>query len=88
MRAYTVNDFTITAYILPLTFVNESDYDLISQGDELSIPNVKTLIEEGKNLVVINKTTGKEIPVECELSDRTKDIIIAGGLLNYTKQNG
>lgn len=78
----------INAGILPLTFVNESDYDLISQGDELSIPNVKTLIEEGKNLVVINKTTGKEIPVECELSDRTKDIIIAGGLLNYTKQNG
>ncbi len=78
----------INAGILPLTFVNESDYDLISQGDELSIPNVKSLIEEGKNLVVINKTTGKEIPVECELSDRTKDIIIAGGLLNYTKQNG
>lgn len=78
----------INAGILPLTFVNESDYDLISQGDELSIPNVKTLIEEGKNLVVINKTTGKEIPVKCELSDRTKDIIIAGGLLNYTKQNG
>ena len=79
----------INAGILPLTFVNEADYDSISQGDELSIPDVKKLISEGKeDLVIINKTTGKEIPVKCELSERTKDIILAGGLLNYTKQNG
>ncbi|MDD6490342.1 MAG: aconitate hydratase [Clostridia bacterium] len=79
----------INAGILPLTFVNEADYDGISQGDELSIPDVKKLISEGKeDLVIINKTTGKEILVKCELSERTKDIILAGGLLNYTKQNG
>ena len=79
----------INAGILPLTFVNEADYDNIAQGDELSIPDVKKLISEGKeDLVIINKTTGKEIPVKCELSERTKDIILAGGLLNYTKQNG
>ncbi len=78
----------INAGILPLTFVNEADYDAISEGDELSIPNVRQLISEGKNLVIVNKTTGKEIPVECELSGRTRDIILAGGLLDYTKQNG
>ena len=77
----------INAGILPLTIVNESDYDNISEGDELSIPNVKQLISKGKNLVIINKTTGKEIPVECDLSGRTRDIIIAGGLLDYTKHN-
>ena len=77
----------INAGILPLTFVNEEDYDSISQGDELSLPNVRQLVSEGKNLVIINKTTGKEIPVECELSGRTRDIILAGGLLDYTKQN-
>ena len=79
----------INAGILPLTFVNEADYEAIAQGDELSIPDVKKLISEGKeDLVIVNKTTGKEIPVKCELSERTKDIILAGGLLNYTKQNG
>ncbi len=76
----------INAGILPLTFVNESDYDNISEGDELSIPDVKRLISEGKNIVIINKTAGKEIPTTCELSERTKNIIIAGGLLNYTKE--
>lgn len=77
----------INAGILPLTFVNEADYDSISEGDELSIPDVKKLIMNGSELTVINKTTSKEIPVLCELSDRTRDIILAGGLLNYTKEN-
>lgn len=77
----------INAGILPLTFVNEADYDAISEGDELAIPDVKKLIMNGSELTVINKTTGKEIPVLCELSDRTRDIILAGGLLNYTKEN-
>ena len=77
----------INAGILPLTFVNEADYDSISEGDELAIPDVKKLIMNGSELTVINKTTGNEIPVLCELSDRTRDIILAGGLLNYTKEN-
>ena len=77
----------INAGILPLTFVNEADYDSISEGDELAIPDVKKLIMNDSELTVINKTTGKEIPVLCELSDRTRDIILAGGLLNYTKEN-
>ena len=78
----------INAGILPLTFVNEADYDAISQGDELVLDNVRAEIEAGKSeLTVINKTTGKEIPVLCELSGRTKDIILAGGLLDYTRES-
>ena len=77
----------INAGILPLTFVNEADYDSISQGDELVLDNVKAEIEAGNSqLTVVNKTTGKEIPVLCELSGRTKDIILAGGLLDYTRE--
>lgn len=78
----------INAGILPLTFVNESDYDSISEGDSLSIPNVRQLIADGKeDLVIVNNTNGKEIPVKCELSGRTRDIILAGGLLDYTKHS-
>lgn len=77
----------INAGILPLTFVNEADYDSISQGDELALDNVRADIEAGKSqLTLVNKTTGKEIPVLCELSGRTKDIILAGGLLDYTRE--
>ena len=77
----------INAGILPLTFVNETDYDKISQGDEIAIENVRGDIQACKTqLTVKNKTTGAEIPVLCELTGRTKDIILAGGLLDYTRE--
>ncbi len=77
----------INAGNLPLTFENEADYYSISQGDELVLDNVRAEIEAGNSqLTVVNKTTGKEIPVLCELSGRTKDIILAGGLLDYTRE--
>ena len=77
----------INAGILPLTFANEEDYDAISQGDVLSMPDVKEAVKAGKDIVITNKTTGKEIVAKCELTDRTREIILEGGLLNYTKAN-
>lgn len=78
----------INAGILPLTFVNESDYDNISEGDSLVIEGVRAAVESGKTeLIVKNKTNEKEIPVLCELTGRTKDIMLAGGLLDYTRES-
>ena len=78
----------INAGILPLTFVNEADYDNIAQGDELVLADVRKAVAEGKSeLTVLNKTNGKSIPVLCELSGRTKDIMLAGGLLDYTRES-
>ena len=78
----------INAGILPLTFVNEADYDKIDQGDEIALENVRADIEAGKTeLTLIDKTKGAKIPVLCELTGRTKDIILAGGLLDYTRES-
>ncbi len=78
----------INAGILPLTFVNEADYDKIGQGDEIAIENVKeSVLADKSELTLVNKTTGAEIPVLCELTGRTKDIILAGGLLDYTRES-
>lgn len=77
----------INAGILPLTFVNEADYDKINQGDEIVLADVRADVEaDMSKLIVVNKTTGVEIPVLCELTGRTKDIILAGGLLDYTRE--
>ncbi|MCI1269504.1 MAG: aconitate hydratase [Ruminococcus sp.] len=77
----------INAGILPLTFANETDYDSISQGDELVLENVRKFVENGESqFTVINKTNGKKIKVICELSGRTKKIMLAGGLLDYTRE--
>ncbi len=77
----------VNAGILPLTFVNEADYDSINEGDELCLPDIRDRIKNNREIILINKTNGKEIPCECELSERTRDIILAGGLLDYTRHN-
>ncbi|MFT3951504.1 MAG: aconitate hydratase [Oscillospiraceae bacterium] len=75
----------INAGILPLTFESEADYEQIAQGDILVLKDIRANIEAGAPLTVFNQTTGKEIPVSCALSGRAKDIILAGGLLSYTR---
>ncbi|MBU3902209.1 MAG: aconitate hydratase [Candidatus Thermoplasmatota archaeon] len=68
--------------ILPLIFENESDYDLIDKEDVIEIKNVKEKIEKNENVVLENITKNKKINLKYDLSDREKNILFAGGLLN------
>ena len=77
----------INAGILPITFVNEEDYLMIEENDELEINNIVESIKSGKNLIVYNKSRNVYIEAKCELSERAKEIVLAGGLLAYTKSN-
>ena len=76
----------VNAGILPLNFKNEADYDKITQGDSLALPDVKSAIVEGKPVYLQNLSTGESYELTYELSQRQKDIILAGGLLNYTRE--
>ena len=76
----------INAGILPLTFQSETDYDKIEEGDELLLNHVREHIANEKPLVVHNKTKNIDIPVECNLSGRSKEVMLAGGLLDYTRE--
>ncbi len=79
----------INSGIIPMTFANESDYDLIDAGDDLVIEDIKNAIKSGDTLTLTNKTKNKDIKVNVTLSSRQIEMILAGGLLNYTKlQNG
>ncbi len=75
----------INAGIIPLTFANAEDYDNIDEFDELYIPEIRTLLCDNKPLVINNLTKGKTYNLCYSFSQRQKDIILAGGLLNYTK---
>jgi len=68
-----------------LTFKNEGDYNKIDQGDDIEIPDVKDIIENGEVLKVKNNTKGIEFEVDYHLSDRQREIILAGGTLAYMK---
>ncbi len=83
-RIHTAN--LINFGIIPLTFKNESDYNKIEQGDDIEIPDIKNIIEGGGALKVKNKTKGTEFEVNYNLSDRQREIIIAGGTLAFMKQ--
>lgn len=72
--------------ILPLTLIGEKDYDKIDQLDTLEI---NQLPEQLKNqeILITNVTKGFELKVAHSLTPRQIEIILAGGLLNYTKNN-
>jgi len=78
----------LNAGIMPLEFANEADYDAIDAGDILAIENLRTAVENNTDIEVINKTKGTRIAVKCELSSRMREILLAGGLLDYTKKQG
>ena len=71
--------------IIPLTFENPADYDAVNLNDPINFENIKSAIENDKPLVA--KTSAKEIKVSYSFTKRQKEIIFAGGLLNWIKQN-
>ena len=74
--------------ILPLTFANEADYADIDQMDELSLPDVRAAITAGKECLTLrNETKGHDYAVLLPLTSRQRGMILAGGLLNYTREN-
>ena len=77
----------VNAGILPLVFKNTSDYDKVEQTDNLIIQDIKECLGSGKDIIVKDVTKNFEFPVTAILSERQKKIILAGGLLNYTKEN-
>ena len=78
----------INAGIIPMTFANESDYDRIGENDELQIKNVIEQIKTSNTIKVTNVTKGFDFECTVNFSDRQKEMLYAGGLLNYTKNNG
>ena len=77
----------INAGIVPLTFVNEADYDKINQLDELKIDNLKEAVMNADTVKVTDVTKGFDFEVKLDFSQRQRDMLVAGGLLNYTKEN-
>ena len=76
----------INAGILPVTFENPEDYDQLAQDAKLTISNIVSGMEEGK--LTITADNGFAFNVICNLTQRQRAILLAGGLLNYTKEGG
>ncbi|MBR5772467.1 MAG: aconitate hydratase, partial [Clostridia bacterium] len=75
----------INAGIMPFTFAEPADYDRIDTDDILALENIRENIEGGKPVSIKNITKNESYALSYEYSARQKAIILAGGLLNYTK---
>ena len=71
--------------IVPLLFADEAGYDRIEAGDKLSIANLRQTIEQGQPVVLRNEARESDIPLQADFTDRQRAILLAGGLLNHTK---
>jgi aconitate hydratase len=70
--------------ILPLLFANEADYDVVAAGSEVEITGVRQALAAGAELSLSDKASKKHIPLKYSLSSRQRDILLDGGMLNYT----
>ena len=59
----------------------------LEQGDKLRIENVIKSLKVNNSLVIQNLSKNISINATYDLTERQKDIIFAGGLLNYTREN-
>lgn len=75
----------INAGIMPFTFADGSDYDRIDTDDTLALEGIREKIADGKPVTLKNLTKGEEYALNYDYSDRQTAMILAGGLLNYTK---
>lgn len=71
--------------IIPMVFENPSDYDTIEEMDELKIENAREQIEKSDVLIIENVTKGLKYRMILNLTDRQRQMILHGGLLNLTK---
>jgi aconitate hydratase len=71
--------------ILPVEFENPADYEKINPDDELEVQNVNSAIKSADTITVRNKTGSLEFKCRLNLSQRDRHLLLAGGLLNYTK---
>jgi aconitate hydratase len=71
--------------ILPLTFANEADYDVLNAGNTLEIAGITAALKTGSRLSLIDSTSKKRIALNYSLSNRQREILLAGGMLNYTR---
>ena len=72
--------------IVPMTLANPDDYDKFVEGDELEIKGFASAVAGETEALLVNKTNGAQAKLCLNLSARQREMLLAGGCLNYTKQ--
>ncbi len=73
----------VSAGVLPLRFSRPEDYDALEAGDTLEVSGIHDAVTTGKPLTVRVTNKGLEIAAHYEMSERQREIFLAGGLINW-----
>ncbi|MEG1060473.1 MAG: aconitate hydratase [Oscillospiraceae bacterium] len=80
-------DNLVNAGIVPLVFASRFDYEALSLNDRLETLDLVKAVKSGSDIVNLRDAkSGNKFIVKLELTERQRSILLAGGLLNYTKQ--
>lgn len=92
LRVALVKDFArihwqnlVNFGILPVTFVNEKDYEKMEQGDVLVFTELRKKIQEGNEFSISIKGKNQAIKVQHALSGRQIEMMLKGGLINWVR---
>jgi aconitate hydratase len=81
------HDNLVNFGIVPLTFAQEADYDVVEPGDTLEIRDIRQLVGEGASTLAIHDASkGTTIVTHLNLLPRLRKILVAGGFLNFVGQ--
>ena len=72
--------------IVPLTFADPDDYDRLGEGDTLRIADFRGAVGSRDTVMLTDDTTGREVLLRLDFTERQREILLAGGLLHYTKE--
>jgi len=72
--------------IVPIEFADPADYDRIERDDELRIDNLLEAVQSADEIRIVKADGSYEFVGRLELSGRDREILLAAGLLSYTRK--
>jgi aconitate hydratase len=81
------HDNLVNFGVMPLTFADEADYEAVAPGDVLEMRDIGRQVRDGASrLDIQNLSNGATIPTHLNLLPRLRQVLLAGGLLNFVGQ--
>ncbi|HOF84299.1 MAG TPA: aconitate hydratase [Treponemataceae bacterium] len=74
--------------ILPLVLSDPSVYDKLAMNDELTLSGIHAALKNGTPFTLVRESDGLSFEANNDLDERTRKVLLAGGLAAWTRQGG